>query len=397
MVSQATDLPKPALALSGGGFRAMLFHVGTISRLNAFGLLPKLIRISSVSGGSIASAMLAKAMPRLRYENDVAQNLDAEFVQPLRKFAARTIDITAWTKGTFHPTKSVGDVLTDIYDELLDGMTLNDLPDNPTFVFNTTNLQTGRNCRILREYIADYRIGKLSGLNLKLASAVAASSAFPPVLSPVVISTKGGTWSAWKKPDGQPDEDKANVFLHDPNYTRKLNLTDGGAYDNLGLETVDNAKNYQTLFVSDGGAPFNIEPIANALWASQILRVLDIATDQARGLRKRALFAEANRGTIKVAYAGVKPPNVPYKAKAHLPASEAVGNKLAAIRTRLDPFSDEEQGELMNWGWRQMDLAVRTYVLPGAPAATTWLDANWPLDRRVRRPLKLAERDHSRR
>src|SRR5260221_663578 len=38
-----------ALALSGGGYRAMLFHVGAILRLNEAGLLPRLKRISSVS------------------------------------------------------------------------------------------------------------------------------------------------------------------------------------------------------------------------------------------------------------------------------------------------------------------------------------------------------------
>jgi NTE family protein len=46
-------MPGIALCLSGGGFRAMLFHLGTLWRLNEFGYLPKLKLISSVSGGSI--------------------------------------------------------------------------------------------------------------------------------------------------------------------------------------------------------------------------------------------------------------------------------------------------------------------------------------------------------
>lgn len=40
-----------ALCLSGGGYRAMLFHIGVLWRLNEIGWLPKLDRISSVSGG----------------------------------------------------------------------------------------------------------------------------------------------------------------------------------------------------------------------------------------------------------------------------------------------------------------------------------------------------------
>jgi predicted acylesterase/phospholipase RssA len=45
-----------ALCLSGGGYRAMLLHLGALRRLNEWGHLQKLARISSVSGGSITAA-----------------------------------------------------------------------------------------------------------------------------------------------------------------------------------------------------------------------------------------------------------------------------------------------------------------------------------------------------
>ena len=47
------------LCLSGGGYRAMLFHVGVLSRLNEAGLLRRLTQVSSVSGGSITAALLS--------------------------------------------------------------------------------------------------------------------------------------------------------------------------------------------------------------------------------------------------------------------------------------------------------------------------------------------------
>ena len=50
-----------ALCLSGGGYRAMLFHAGSIWRLNELGLLKKINLVSSVSGGSITSGALAVA------------------------------------------------------------------------------------------------------------------------------------------------------------------------------------------------------------------------------------------------------------------------------------------------------------------------------------------------
>src|SRR5438445_13233239 len=51
-----------ALCLSGGGYRAALFHLGVIRRLNELGLLSRVNAISSVSGGSILSACLAKQL-----------------------------------------------------------------------------------------------------------------------------------------------------------------------------------------------------------------------------------------------------------------------------------------------------------------------------------------------
>src|SRR5262249_60875896 len=57
------------IALSGGGFRAMLFHAGALMRLNELGILSRAARISSVSGGSIASGLLAAVWGQLGSPN----------------------------------------------------------------------------------------------------------------------------------------------------------------------------------------------------------------------------------------------------------------------------------------------------------------------------------------
>ena len=57
--------PGIALCLSGGGYRAMLFHLGALWRLNHLGFLPRIARISSVSGGSITAGVLGMAWSRL--------------------------------------------------------------------------------------------------------------------------------------------------------------------------------------------------------------------------------------------------------------------------------------------------------------------------------------------
>ncbi|WP_165398986.1 hypothetical protein [Shewanella maritima] len=45
------DANKKGLALSGGGFRATLYAVGSLARLNEEGLLAELDTITAVSGG----------------------------------------------------------------------------------------------------------------------------------------------------------------------------------------------------------------------------------------------------------------------------------------------------------------------------------------------------------
>src|ERR1700712_4684946 len=111
---QTIPLPQPGigLCLSGGGYRAILFHLGTLWRLNEFGYLKRIKRISSVSGGSIASALLASVWDKLIFDQaGVAQNFEAEVVKPLRAFISRNLDVFVVLKGLFNPFGTIGDVL----------------------------------------------------------------------------------------------------------------------------------------------------------------------------------------------------------------------------------------------------------------------------------------------
>lgn len=363
---ETADRNGMALALSGGGFRATLYHLGTIIRLNELGLLTKLERISSVSGGSILTGMLAAAWTRLKVKDGIITNLDAEVGAPIRAFCTRTVDVFAFGFGALIPGVSVADMLADAYDDLYKGISLQALPDKPQFVFNATNLQTGRLVRLQKARLADYTIGEIPNPSVRLAVAVAASSAFPPVLSPVTIKIAP---NAWTKRDGA-------IHHGDPAYTRVLSLTDGGAYDNLGLETIDD---FKSVIVSDAGAPFAVESEAGTVLPKQLMRVLDIATDQARGLRKRMLHATRVNTAMSYAYSGIDGDASAFPAPRQLQASPAITAPLARLRTRLSPFSDQEQGQLINWGWYMTDLAVRSYIAKTAPAPGKWPAPAWPL------------------
>jgi predicted acylesterase/phospholipase RssA len=96
-----------ALCLSGGGYRAMLFHVGSLWRLNELGMLPKLARISSVSGGSITAGVLGHKWRSLAFDaNGVSPAFQREIVTPIRELADRTLDEGAILSGIFTPGQS---------------------------------------------------------------------------------------------------------------------------------------------------------------------------------------------------------------------------------------------------------------------------------------------------
>ncbi len=78
-----------ALCLSGGGYRAMLFHLGALWRLNEWGYLPRIARISSVSGGSIIAATLGARWKRLAIDatTGIAERFETELAAPICELA----------------------------------------------------------------------------------------------------------------------------------------------------------------------------------------------------------------------------------------------------------------------------------------------------------------------
>lgn len=121
------------------------------------------------------------------------------------------------------------------------------LPASPVFVFNATNLGSGKLVRFTRDGVADWRVGRAREPGLHLAAAVAASAAFPPFLSPYLLNLRGAEWT-----------DEEGNDLANADYRDELALTDGGVYDNLGLETA--WKRCHTLCVSDAGGALSADP-----------------------------------------------------------------------------------------------------------------------------------------
>lgn len=375
-----------ALALSGGGYRAMLFHTGALIRLNELGLLWRVKRVSSVSGGSLSAAYLGVAWRRLTFENGVAQNFQDEYVNPILEFSRRTIDRAGALIGLFTQGLLVSRRMTSVYRRYLFGdATLQNLPEDgagPRFILCASNLSTGSLWRFSRPYMADWRLGRILNPDVSLATAVAASAGFPPLLSPVRLHLKPCRFVAGDAPP--PDHD-VTIFHPIPDKCRRRAvLCDGGVYDNHGLQPVED---WPSLLVSDGGMPHAVISSGLWNWYSQTRRVLDVMDNQVRSLRRRDLIrrfqvertsstaepqpSSAGRAT-RGAYWGVGTNPDVYKQAGGLACDPIRVSQLARVGTRLMNFGDEIRSALVNWGYAISDKSLRTWYNPRLPQPPDW-------------------------
>ena len=335
------------LALSGGGFRATLFHLGAIWRLNEMAMLPEIGRFSSVSGGSILAGLMAVRWSNLDFREGIAVNFGDEILRPTWEFCSRNIDRAAVALGLVSGTRK----LEQIYRSYLVGPAeLRDLPDHPDFVFNAAHIETGRNCTLSKSGLHTWRLGDIALPNLALAKAVAASSACPPVFPAVRLALDASEFV---------ETEYADLF-HRDDLKADVSLTDGGAYDNLGLHSI---RNCSTILVSDGSAP--LRPTRGRWFARQfnqrIMRPMETSLEQTRALRRQSIVTQFRRGekTGALWYTNTDIRNYPLKSP--LLIMPEWNKALASIRTRLNAFNDAEKSKLINWGYVLCDLSIRSY------------------------------------
>ena len=345
-----------ALCLSGGGYRAMLFHLGVLRYFNDAALLGKLDRISSVSGGSLTAGVLGMQWSALIFDAPGrATNFDALITAPVRKMAATTVDTSSVILGALLPG-TIGARVIKRYREVLFGdKTLQDLPDRPRFVINATNVQTGSLFRFSKHYIADWQIGRFPNPNRLLAEAVAASSAFPPILSPARLSFKPGDFSL--------NAGACNT----PQFTSTVLLTDGGVYDNMGIETA--WKRCKTIFVSDAGAKMQPEADTKTDTVRHALRVNSVIDNQVRSLRRRQVVDAFINGERKGAFWAMSSNPAKFPAASALAVPPNRAQELAAVPTRLSALNDEMQERLINFGYAMAERGIRSHFDPAAFAA----------------------------
>ena len=270
--------------------------------------------------------------------------------------ASKSIDVSSVISGIFGGVSH--EVAKHYRDNLFGNTTLQDLPDDPPrFVFNATSLQTGVLWRFSKPYMGDWIVGLVMNPTLDLATVVAASSAFPPVLSPAVLDLDPNSF--------QNGEDPPPPGVTYPDFRQQIVLSDGGVYDNLGLETA--WKVCTTILVSDGGAPLTMQANPAHEWLGQASRVLEVVYNQVGALRKRTLIVAFENNVRAGTYWGIGTNIANYQLSTALQCDYTVTQTLAATPTRLSALDPGLQHQLIDWGYAVCDAAMRRYVVPQAP------------------------------
>jgi NTE family protein len=363
-----------ALCLSGGGFRATLFHLGALRRLNELCVLGRLDAITSVSGGSIMAIYLADAI----MSSSLVDGRLADFDALARKVHA----LTSCDLGPrlilerILPTNwghTLAELLARELSQRATDKSLADLPASPQFIFCATDMAFGVNWTYARDRSGDYQAGyRSAGMErIQIAHASAASTCFPPFepMDPLISADEFENGMA----TGADADRCRNV----------LRLCDGGVYDNMGLEPV--WKSVRTLLVSDAGAPFDFDQDRDTL--DDLKRYPSITGAQARDLRKRWLvecyqsrIGPGGGGDFGGTYWGTTTYRSEYQPGDTIGYSAAVAADIAGLRTDINTFSPAETAILENHGYLVADAALATYVpslwsadIPPLPPYPEWM------------------------
>lgn len=375
-LENSSRLEGIGLCLSGGGFRAALFHLGSLRRLDELGILSRVTMISSVSGGAIVAAHLAEKLgDRWPEPGGRVPDWEAAVALPFREKVA---SLNLRTRALLRGPRSAADRLAGLFTEHITEKKLSDLPPRPAFFFGATELVYRRNWISSREFVGSRATGLFSPTDAWTVSrAVAASACFPPVFHPLPV------WDLVPREHQHPGLPK-----------KRLLLSDGGVYDNLGYLALWNRCG--TVLVSDGGGVLDIndgtdmaadgftgpDGRTGPFW--RLRRYQAVQEYSGRGWEKGFFLGNLLNGHQQGAYWGIRTNAVEHFGQD--PGDgyprDVVTNSIARVRTDLDAFTPGEQAVLENHGYLQAAAAADRHLghlitddAPPRPPHEDYLDA----------------------
>jgi NTE family protein len=359
-----------AIALSGGGVRAMAFHAGVLKYLAEQAALERVKRISTVSGGSLLMGLLFRhadyAWP--------ASSGYLDTVYPRLRHTLTTMDLQQAAKRELVRVRnwrfllSRANTLATAIAETWDiRPCLEQLPSSPEWSINATTAETGKRACFKNAVFSDWSLGSVTLPAFPLSCALAVSAAFPGAIGPFVLETGGLAWrSAPFQKRADPTADKRFERIH---------LYDGGVYDNLGLEPFFDAGYVNlkrglkdsSVLVADAGAPllggFNL----GRLNPWRLKRVSDIMSEQVRSLRARGFAAYARSGPGRGAYLrmGKSASTVMQEFQGDPPAGDWLAEKdvlrAAQVPTTLGRLSVDTFDLLARHGWESAAIGQHVF------------------------------------
>jgi NTE family protein len=403
------DSPEPlcgksiAIALSGGGSRAMAFHLGCLRALHAHGILEQAKTISAVSGGSVLAALYCQHSGDFAsFEAKVRSVLSCGFVGAALKKAVTTSEgikvlaclfplvitqlgatilryatlacpmprnfrrrLAAFlNESSFPRFASRTTILKRVFaDELFKRQMLTELRgDRPKLIIIACELRTKSAFYFARDGVGSWRLGKTDPAQVQIAHAVAASAAYPGLL---------------------PALDEYLTLEKKGEHTRqRVILTDGGVYDNLGLAPLWpdreagislHAERYDTIVACRAGYGFELSP-PPVFWPSRMLAVINAIHGRAQNFAMTRLFDLQKTGLLQGFI-------IPYLGQAddrlrHPPADLVTASCAAAYPTDFSAMSEEwieklsKRGEQLTFALLREHLPhlTRTYLASGSSA-----------------------------
>ncbi|NOT53803.1 MAG: patatin family protein [Deltaproteobacteria bacterium] len=416
---------KIGVALSGGGFRASLFHIGVLAKLAELDLLRSVEFLSCVSGGSIIGAyyylevrhlLRTKTDAEITRQDyiDIVKRIERDFLEGVQQ-NIRTRILAEWTaslKMIFVPeysrTKRAGELYeSEIYSRVQDGENMttrwfNALtlvpkgePQNfapkdhnwrrgnkvPILILNATTLNTGHNWQFTATWMgeppgtldtkvdANYRLRRLyydeapfGNTPIRLGDAVAASACVPGIFEPLSLT---------RLYERDTDRGKIEPIVR---------LVDGGVQDNQGISALlDQGCN--VLLVSDASGQMSADDFPGTGLLNVPLRANSILQARVREAQYREISARRRSGLLKgmmfihlkqdleidlVDWIDCQDPSRRKQARplTSYGVQRKIQQSITALRTDLDSFSDAEGYALMCDGYLMTEHALKSAALP---------------------------------
>jgi len=326
-----------ALCLSGGGFRAAIFHLGAVRRLYEIGLLDQVDAVAAVSGGTIIAAFLAARCDAWRGRDLSSIEWDELIAQPFRSFVSHNLNtvpvLKGWLPWNWANNAAVEALAESCERRGLTTQTMATLPRHPEFMFEACDLVSGKN------WIFKRTERPREEADVKVATAVSVSSCFPGFFRPYTRSVP-----------------------------QKISLMDGGIVDNRAIEPV--WRTTANLLISDGGDILQQETGESIVWS--LIRSASVLWNQAQIVQKRWVISGFAARQLQGTYWDISSSPLHYQQNpGRVPFAgytpELARDSIARIRTDYDAFSDAETAVLENHGYFMAEAATGAHFSDGLP------------------------------